>query len=65
MTKWQAGHGILECDEHGLVVERFPDGSCSFDIFDASTWPGSDDEGMYYARLIGSIPILEAMANRD
>ena len=46
------GSGRLECDEDGLVVERFADGGCSFDIFDAHEWPGGDKHGMAYASLI-------------
>lgn len=51
------GTGWFECDQTGLVVERFTDGSCSFDLFDAREWPGGDQEGMAYARLIGATEI--------
>ncbi len=46
------GTGRLESDENGLVVERFANGDCSFDIFDAQEWHGGDEDGMFYARLI-------------
>ena len=46
------GTGHFECDEDGLVVERFVDGSCSFDIFNAAEWPGTDKDGLAYASLI-------------
>ena len=54
------GTGRFECDNAGLVVERFATGGCSFDIFDASTWPGSEEHGMAYARLIA-----DTAAERD
>jgi hypothetical protein len=54
------GTGRFECDENGLVVERFANGDCSFDIFDASEWPGGDEDGNFYARLIA-----DTAAERD
>lgn len=54
------GTGRLESDENGLVVERFANGDCSFDIFDASEWPGGDEDGNFYARLIA-----DTAAERD
>ena len=35
-----------------LVTETFPDGAVSYDIFDGNDWPGGDEEGKQYARLI-------------
>ncbi len=46
------GSGQFECDEEGLVIERLPNGQVSFDIFDASEWPGDRAEGLTYAKLI-------------
>ena len=57
------GTGQLKCDDSGLVIERFKNGTVSFDIFDASNWPGSDEDGMAYARLITVAP--ETAAERD
>ncbi len=54
------GTGRFEYDDDGLVAEWFADGSCSFDIFDAREWPGSDEDGMVYARLIA-----DTAAERD
>ncbi len=54
------GTGRFESDENGLVVERFANGECSFDIFDALDWPSGDDDGIFYARLI-----VDTAAERD
>ncbi len=62
MTTRAPGTGKFEFD-NGLVNERFADGSVSFDIFDAMSWAGTEEDGMYYARLIAAAP--ETAAERD
>ncbi len=52
MVEHTAGTGKFEVDENGLVIERYADGSVSFDVLDASMWPGGDDEGKAFAALI-------------
>jgi hypothetical protein len=41
---------------NGLVCGTEESGSVSFDIFDASEWPGPLEEGMQLAKCIASIP---------
>ena len=39
-------------NDNGLVIRREPDGSVSFDIFDADEWNGGIEEGRTIAALI-------------
>jgi len=39
-------------NDNGLVIRREPDGSVSFDIFDADEWNGGIEEGRIIAALI-------------
>ena len=39
-------------NDNGLVIRREPDGSVSFDIFDADEWNGGIEEGRTIAVLI-------------
>lgn len=65
-----------ECDDAGLVVQRYADGSVSFDIFDASEWQGGDHEGLRLAHLmtdcvnchnetIGALEVAKAAMERE
>lgn len=66
MSEHTPGTGSFEEVAPGLVCERFDDKSVSFDIFDATTWAGGNEQGLKYARLLVSLKasrddLLEAL----
>jgi hypothetical protein len=41
-------------NDEGLVIGVYPDGTPTFDIFDAAHWNGSEEEAQAIAHMVGA-----------